>query len=522
MVSAQTVFLAFLVMPAVALAQTKRPPNIVLVVADDYGYRDIGYHGAEFATPTLDKLAAGGVKLENYYVQPICSPTRSQLMTGRYQIHTGLEHSIIWKSQPNGLPLQYPTIADLLKGQGYSTHAIGKWHLGFYKEKYTPLHRGFDTFYGYWGGGEDYYTYWSCDWSPHQKAGSNRKMCGYDLRDMEEPVSDMNGTYSTLLYTKKAVELINSTATSDQPFFLYLAYQAVHDPMEAPEHYIKPYEHIQNKKRRIYAGMVSALDEGVKNLTEALQHTGLWDNTVLIFTTDNGGEVHSGGNNWPLRGAKHTLWEGGVKGIGFVTSPLLSKKQMGKVSTEMMHVSDWFPTVAAMAGVKVNSTLGLDGYSQWSMIRDGKLSERKEILHNIDILYTQKGKKLFNNTFDTSVRASIRVGDYKLLCGDPGDGTWWPVPSTNQKELPSLSAAAEERVASPESIEGADVKNLWLFNIRDDPNEENDLSTSMPEVVKHLLDRISYYNATSLPPVYPPSDPASDPKLHGGFWGPWR
>ncbi|GFR63088.1 sulfatase 2 [Elysia marginata] len=216
---------AFLLLTEASIALLARSPNIVFIVADDYGYRDIGYHGAEFASPTLDRLAAGGLKLENYYVQPICSPTRSQLMTGRYQIHTGLEHSIIWKSQPYGLPLKYPTIANMLKGQGYSTHAVGKWHLGFYKKEYTPLHRGFDTFYGYWSGGEDYYSHYTCDRPPHNGVKANqtsrappaaRRYCGYDLRDMDQPVRDKDRTYSTLLYTKKAVDLIHSAAASDK------------------------------------------------------------------------------------------------------------------------------------------------------------------------------------------------------------------------------------------------------------------------------------------------------------------
>ncbi|GFO45151.1 arylsulfatase b [Plakobranchus ocellatus] len=273
------------------LAVSEKQPNIVFIIADDYGYKDIGYHGAEFATPTLDKLAAGGLKLENYYVQPICSPTRSQLMTGRYQIHTGLQHDIIWPSQPYGVSLEYPTLANVLKEHGYSTHAIGKWHLGLYKREYTPLHRGFDTFYGYWEGGEDYYTYYNCDWSHKAEGGDrssrlgNENFCGYDLRDMERQVTDKNGTYSTLLYTHKAVDLLKGKTAADKPFFLYLAYQAVHSPMEAPESYIKPYEHIQNKYRRIYAGMVSALDEGVKNVTDTLKQTGLWNNTLLVFTT---------------------------------------------------------------------------------------------------------------------------------------------------------------------------------------------------------------------------------------------
>ncbi|CAL1531381.1 unnamed protein product [Lymnaea stagnalis] len=524
------------------VVQCQKSPNIVFVFADDYGYHDIGYHGAEIATPNLDRLAAQGVKLENYYVQPICSPTRSQLMTGRYQIHTGLQHNIIWPSQPYGLPLEFPTLANFLKDQGYSTHAVGKWHLGLYKKEYTPLNRGFDTFYGYWEGGEDYYTYYNCDtfhnktidegptitrsYSPKDiSSGTHDKAvqwCGYDLRDMDRPVTNMNGTYSTHLYTKKAIDVINQARIAEKPFFLYLAYQAVHSPMEVPLKYLTPYANIQNKNRRIYAvmishlyimaenlflGMTSCMDEGVGNVTQALKDAGLWDNTIFIFSTDNGGEVNAGGNNWPLRGYKHTLWEGGVRGIGFVTGPLV--KQQGMVSKELMHVSDWFPTIADMVGAKVNSSLKLDGVSQWPMINQGKRSEREEILHNIDILEPLLGKRLFEDTFDTRVRAAIRVGDYKLITGNPGDGKWYPPP-----HLLKFNQSFPDPRAP-------DDKNVWLFNVQEDPSEAVDLSNIYVGQVRRMLDRLQYYNSTAVPPQYPQSEPDCDPKLHGGYWGPW-
>lgn len=511
-----------LVLTCVAVSG-KKPPNIVFILADDYGFHDIGYHGSEFYTPNLDKLASSGVKLENYYVQPICSPTRSQLMSGRYQIHTGLQHSIIWPSQPYGLPLQYPTVANLLKDSGYSTHAIGKWHLGLYKKEYTPLHRGFDTFYGYWEGGEDYYTYYNCDGFHNRTVNdetgevrqksegkqNNANWCGYDLRDMETPVTNMNGTYSTHLYTGKAVDIVKNASKADKPFFLYLAYQAVHTPMEVPERYTRPYSHIKNKFRRIYAGMTSAMDEGVGNVTKALKDAGLWDDTIIIFSTDNGGQVFGGGNNWPLRGNKMTLWEGGVRGIGFVASPRLH--QTNAVSRQLMHVSDWFPTIADMVGATVNASLQLDGFSQWGMIRDGKKSPRKEILHNIDIWTPLKGKMLFNDTFDTRVRAAIRVGDYKLITGNPGDGNWYPVPSTTEGPTPPKSSSVS-----------TDGKNLWLFDVAKDPYETIDLSVNMESTVRMMLDKLKVYNATAVQPIYPPSDPNCDPKRHGGFWGPWE
>ncbi|XP_046580315.1 arylsulfatase B-like isoform X1 [Haliotis rubra] len=374
-------------------------PNIIFILADDYGFHDIGYHKSEIKTPNLDKLAAAGVKLENYYVQPICTPTRSQFMSGRYQIHTGLQHGIIWAVQPNGLPLDSPTVADKIKQAGYSTHAVGKWHLGFYKDGYLPTNRGFDSYYG----------------------------------------------------------------------------------------------------------MTACMDEGIGNITAALSATGQLENTLIVFSTDNGVQIHAGGNNWPLRGWKASLWEGGFHGVGFVYGDMLKNK--GTVNNQLIHVSDWFPTLVGVAGGNTNGTKPLDGFDQWKTISEGGASPRKELLHNIDILTQPKGAKLFNNTFDTRIRAAIRVGDWKLITGSPGNGSWIPPPHLSK-----------ETIVDTDDKE----KNLWLFDIAKDPNEHNDLSASQPDIVKKLLDRLEYYQKTAVPPRYPDPDPKCDPKLHGGVWGPWE
>ena len=530
--SLTTILSASLLAAAAAGDAGVAPPNVVFILADDYGYRDIGYHGAEFSTPHLDKLASQGVKLENYYVQPICSPSRSQLMTGRYQIHSGLQHSIIWPSQAYGLPLEMPTLADMLRSRNYSTHALGKWHLGMYKKEYTPLYRGFDTFYGYLTGGEDYYTYTWCerrrgrnitystadsgqDYSYRGGGSSSPEYpmgCGYDLRDMENPVTDMNGTYSTHLYTSKAIDIIKkaSLSSSPKPLFLYLAYQAVHAPMEVPSEYVKPYLHIHNYNRRQYAGMVAAMDEGVGNITAALKRHGLWENTIVVFSTDNGGQIYAGGSNYPLRGNKATLWEGGVRGIGFVSSPLLPPERRGETCRELMHISDWLPTIADMVGSPLGEAWGLDGRNQWPAIGEGKAGAREELLHNIDIWYPLKGSMLFNFTFDTRVRAALRVGDFKIITGDPGYSGWAPPPST------------ESGPPAPPPPDVTDTKNVWLFNIRYDPEEAVDLSGVMPDKVQEMLFVLARYNGTAVPPVYPESDPNCNPNLHGGYWGPWQ
>lgn len=475
-------------------------PHIVLIVADDYGYHDVGYHGSRIRTPNLDRLAGEGVKLENYYVQPICTPTRSQLLSGRYQIHTGLQHSIIHPNQPNGLPLDSPTLADELKEAGYSTHMVGKWHLGFYRPEYLPNNRGFDSFYGYLTGAEDYYT--------HYREG------GLDLHHNLQPDFSQKGTYSTQLFTQKAVDIINAHDKS-KPLFLYLPYQSVHGPLEVPPRYTAQYHDIKDSYRRKYAGMVTCMDEGVGNVTSALQERGMLNNTVLVFTTDNGGQVHVGGNNWPLRGWKGSLWEGGVRGVGFVHSPLLLKK--GYVNKSLMHVSDWFPTFVKLAGGSRIGAQPLDGFDQWDTISNDTVSARQELLHNIDILYGRQGTPLYPDAFDTRVRAAIRLGDYKLITGDPGEGSWVPPPEAAGEHRRSAPAWTADKAGLIRR-----VQNVWLFNITADPEERHDLTTSEPEVVKHLLQRLSHYNSTAVPPRYPEPDPESNPKLHGGVWGPWE
>ncbi|XP_071089640.1 arylsulfatase B-like [Haliotis cracherodii] len=496
------------------LSATSTRPNIIFILADDYGFHDIGYHNSEIKTPNLDKLAAAGVKLENYYVQPICTPTRSQFMSGRYQIHTGLQHGIIWASQPNGLPLDSATVADRIRAAGYSTHAVGKWHLGFYKEEYLPTNRGFDSYYGYLTGSEDYLTHKRCDnhnysigdifEDPNTYGNLKADFCGLDLHDDTKPVFNETGHYSAHLFTEKAINVIENHEES-KPFFLYMAYQSVHAPLQVPSKYMDQYSHIKDMQRRTYAGMTSCMDEGIGNITAALKATGQLENTLIVFSTDNGGQILAGGNNWPLRGWKGSLWEGGFHGVGFVYGEMLKNK--GTVNNELIHVSDWFPTLVGVAGGNTNGTKPLDGFDQWTTISEGKASPRKELLHNIDILTLPNGQKLYNNTFDTRIRAAIRVGDWKLITGYPGNSSWIPPPHLSKEMVVD---------------QGDSKKNLWLFNIAKDPTEHMDMSATNQDIVKKMLDRLAYYQSTAVPPVYPPPDPKCDPKLHGGVWGPWE
>ena len=467
-------------------------PHIIFILADDLGFNDIGYHNSKIKTEQLDELARTGVRLENYYVQPVCSPTRAALLSGRYSIHTGLQNGIIWPSQANALPKNETTIAEKLKEAGYRTHIVGKWHLGFYRREFIPTRRGFDSFYGFLTGGEDHYSH--VNRLGFHKPGFEN-LHGYDFWRNEEVERDVAGKYTTFLLAEEAEQIIKKH-DSRKPLFLYLSFQVPHMPLQVPNRFLERYRDIRDHKRRIYAGMVSCLDEAVGNVTRALKQHGLWESTLLIFSSDNGGQPMGGGNNWPLRGWKGSLWEGGVKAVGFVNSPLI---QNPRIHFDLVHVSDWFPTLAHLAAVSVEG-LPLDGVNQWKSISEGRPSLRKEVLHNIHCKRKLQRKSM-------RCKAALRKGDWKLLIGRLGNGSWIPAPEVHTTDR-----------SPPNSDTG---KNLFLFNITNDPEEREEISRQHPNVVQDLLARIRMYNSTAVPGRFPKPDPLSNPQLHGGVWKPW-
>ncbi|KAM9364981.1 LOW QUALITY PROTEIN: arylsulfatase I [Pholidichthys leucotaenia] len=482
-----------------------RPPHLIFITVDDQGYGDIGDHDSDVHTPALDQLAAEGVKLGNYYVQLICSPSRSQLMTGRYQIHTGLQRSIIRPRQPLCLPPNIPALPERLTEAGYATHMVGKGHLGFCWSSFLPTGRGFQSFLGTLTGSGDHFSDQSCN---------GAEACGFDLYDGDRPAWEMRGNHSTLLYTERVKQILQSH-DPHTPLFLNVSLQAAHTPSQVPDQFLHRYGSQSNRLRRHYAAMLSCLNDGVAQVVHELKTRGLYQNSVLIYSSDNGGQPLSGGSNWPLREGKGTYWEGGIRAVGFVHNPLLKRK--GVVSRALIHVSDWHPTLLGLAGA-LQFHQGLDGHDVWMSISEGLSCPRTEILFNInplsrkpqvpyEIALVHKGFGIW----DTAIRAALRAGDWKLLTGNVGNGDWIP---------PRVFPSGPERWQKLEKRRDLG-KSGWLFNISANPYERTDLTEAHPEVVKYLLTRIAQYNQTALMSRNPPDDPMSSPELHGGVWGPW-
>ncbi len=421
-------------------------PNIVYILADDLGYGDVGWHGSEIKTPNLDKLAAAGAKLEQFYVQPVCSPTRAAFLTGRYPMRHGLQVGVVRPWAQYGLPLEERTLAQALKEAGYTTAICGKWHLGHFRPEYLPTRRGFDHQYGHYNGALDYFT--------HVRDG------GFDWHRDDKVCRDEG--YSTHLIAREAVRLIREQ-DANKPLFLYVPFNAVHAPHEAPEEYTKPYAHLK-EPRRTYAGMLAALDEAVGQIVAAVEDRGLRKNTLFIFSSDNGGpQPGRVTSNGPLRAGKATLFEGGVRVAACCAWD--GHIRPGTVVHEPLHIVDWYPTLLKLAGAPLEQKLPLDGRDAWPTITAGRPSPHDAILLNA-----------------TPNSGAIRVGAWKLVInGGRGDGGG------------DTGAQADGR-----------PQNVALFNLVDDPSETKNLAAKLPEKVKELRGRYDEFARQAVPPKIRP------------------
>jgi arylsulfatase A-like enzyme len=426
--------------PAVAAGAK---PNIVHIVADDLGWKDVGFTGStDIKTPNLDRLSAAGAKFTQFYVQPMCTPTRACLMTGRYPWRYGLQTIVIPGPANYGLDTNEWLMPQCLKEAGYTTAIIGKWHLGHADTKYWPRQRGFDYQYGAMIGELDYYT--------HSDAGV------LDWFRNNKPIHEEG--YTTRLIGDDAVRYIDSRETN-KPFYLYLAFNAPHTPYQAPQEYIDRYKNIAEPTRRIYAGMVTCMDDEIGRVVAALEKKGLRDNTLILFHSDNGGTKNAmfAGqmadlskivipcDNGPYRDGKGSLFEGGCRVCAFANWP-------GHIKAEtvdgLIHCVDLYPTLAALAGASTAKCKPLDGLNVWDTIAEGQPSPRTESVYNIE-----------------PFRGALRQGDWKLI---------W-------------------RTLLPTSVD--------LYNLAEDPYEKNNLAVAHPDIVAAMQQRLNALGKEAVKPL---------------------
>ncbi len=415
-----------------------KKPNVVIILTDDQGYGDLGCMGSkELKTPFIDELAENGIKFTSMYsASPVCSPSRAGLLTGRYPGNAGVRAILAGHRKASGLTPKVPTLATALKKEGYKTGLCGKWHLGL-KEECRPNSNGFDEFSGFLAGCLDYYSH--IFYYGMADGGSNPT---HDLWENENEVYS-NGEYLTERITRKSVDFIKRH--KDEPFFLFVAYNAPHYPMHAPEKYLERFPDLP-WDRQIMAAMLSAVDDGVGEITAALKETGVFDNTIIYFQSDNGPsresrnfldgteDAYYGGTTGKFSGHKFSLFEGGIR----VPALLSWGKSITPKTVEAPYIAtDIFPTVLEACGGNP-SDYELDGKSLLPLIKNGE-----ELPHEY-LFWEMEGQ------------TAVRYGKYKLVLNG------------------RLTEDEEQRA------------EIWLSDLSTDPGESHNIAEDYPELCERL------------------------------------
>jgi arylsulfatase A-like enzyme len=447
------------ILASAQVAASERP-NIVVIVADDLGWADVGYHGGNIDTPSLDRLAEQGVQLNRFYTTPICSPTRAALMTGRDPIRLGVAYGVIMPWDNIGVNPAEHFMPESFGAAGYQTAMVGKWHLGHAQMTYHPNERGFEHFYGHLHTEVGFYP-------PFANVG------GKDFQ-VNGVTADDEG-YETYLLADEVSRYIRER-DAQKPFFIYMPFIAPHTPLDAPAELQEKYKDIdtdlpparsnqtdstrriskmlmRESARPMYAAVVDGMDQAIGQVLDTLDKEGLSDNTIVLFFSDNGGAAYSygGADNAPLRGGKGETFEGGIRVVSLMRWP--EKLQGGQIFDQVMTVMDVFPTLADAAGVDPLNTFEFDGSSLWPSISEGATHSREDMI-----------------MFASEIPI---YGSFKLTAFDD---TWKLVQEMEQDQLSTT------------------VTN-YLFKITDDPNEYNNLADEHPEIVVSMSHAISEWRA---------------------------
>ena len=470
----------------------KKPPNIIFMLADDLGYNNVGIQqrqhskNIELVTPTIDELASSGMRLDRMYSYKYCSPSRSSFLSGRLPIHVTQNNKNNDVINPGGADLRMKLLPEILKHapSPYYTSLVGKWHVGARSKANLPINRGFDRHFGFLKGGEDHLNQTSYD----------EKLLFVDLWRDHGPAYGENGTFSTLLYAKEAQQIIQDHAAErpEMPLFMFLSWHATHTPLEAPPSWsVKSVPNDTKwRSRAKMNALVEILDEGVRNVTDTLKASGMWENTLLVFQADNGGWLNpeNGGNNYPLRGGKVSDFEGGVRNFAFINGGYLPSNLRGTVNAGFAHICDWYATFQSLA---YSNTKDLplfeanegdvpqsDSINLWRsfLVPNGTISDRTEI----PLSYC-------NEVAECDLPGGM--GDSALISGR------WKVVNGSQGGLGIWQGPAYPNASTTEP-DGVGCPNGCLFDILQDPGEHFDMKEHEPEIFSNLMARLHFYGTT--------------------------
>lgn len=499
---------------AVPLKRMQKRPNFITIVADDLGYFDSGLAGnTNVSTPNLDRLVGGGVRLERHYAYKYCSPSRRSLVTGRWPVHLDEMNQV-----QDGIDLRMATLGDKLSGVGYQTALIGKTHWGIATTDHLPYNRGWDSHLGYLGGGESYWSGHECVGGDSAGPNCDTFTAQLDMWHDDHPAEkEYIGVYSSDLFSQQAVELIDDHDFGEKPLWLHLNYQAVHNPQTSPP----GEDHHDNAGSLVFYEVLRRMDAGIANVTAALERRGAWDDTLVLFMSDNGaaslGNSHlslpvgplvgcmhvaitttrtahtliwptapSPGNNHPLRGGKYSPWEGGVRTQSALFGGLLPSSSAGSTFKGLVHVADWYPTLCNLAGVDPSDSppssasnsewfWPVDGVDVWPFITQGAADPHGPIVLSSLITSGPGGGALVH-------------GKYKIVL-DAEDNSW-DQPPDGKSSAPSLSGLSNQSCVpgsgKAPKCKVCSAQRPCLYNVEHDPSELHDLAKEKPQVLRAL------------------------------------
>jgi len=517
----------------------KQPPHIFVVIVDDFGWGEVGYHREtptpEVVTPTIDALVKSGIDLNRHYVHMMCTPTRSSFLSGRIPAHVLTQ--LAGPCDKNGaIPRNMTGIAAVLKKGGYETHQVGKWDAGMATPSHTPKGRGYDTSLNYFGHANWMYT--EAEWLGSYNNKPDVPLPGIiDFWDTDKPASHLNGTgYEEYIFRERMLKILHEHP-QDKPLFLSYMSKLCHYPLQAPQEYQDKFKFIDTDNRRVYHAMVNFLDDQLANITGTMKELGMWDNTLMILSSDNGGYVkafsgkcntttavppgdgppdtdtghgtvcdngEAGANNYPLRGGKYSMFEGGIRVNAFASGGYLPDAVRGTQLNSTIHIADWYRTFAALAGVDPTDDWAaasglppIDSLDVWPMLTGANLTSPRE---NIGIIVNKN---------------LLVLGDWKYVRGNTSmiEAAWggphYPNATTETDPI-----VAHNLKCPPQGC---------LFNVVQDMTERTEVSDAHPEVVAMMKAEMEKQAAT-IYSVSHKNDPACNKYAHshyGGFYGPW-